>query len=207
MYRHLFKQLIDFLIAFILILVTIPFWLPVLILLSFANSGKPLFYQIRPGKNEMPFKIIKFKTMNDKTDSQGKLLPDEKRLTTVGKIVRKLSLDELPQLINVVKGELSLIGPRPLLMEYLPLYNEEQRKRHDVKPGISGWAQVNGRNTISWDQKFEYDVYYTQNMSFWLDLKILFLTIYKITRLEGISAEGQATMQKFEGTRSFSEKD
>jgi len=167
--------------------------------LSIANTGKPFFIQARPGKHGRIFHIIKFKTMNDKTDSQGNLLPDAKRLTVVGKLVRKTSLDEIPQLINVLKGDMSLIGPRPLLPEYLPLYNQEQKRRHEVKPGITGWAQVNGRNAISWEDKFKFDVAYVEKQSFTLDLKILFLTVKKVFISEGINTEGQATTTYFKG--------
>ena len=177
--------------------------LPVFIVITawlyFTNNGKPFFFQRRPGKGERIFTIIKFKTMNDKRDAAGELLPDAKRLTAVGRFVRKTSLDEIPQLLNVLKGDMSFVGPRPLLPEYLPLYNETQRRRHDVKPGITGWAQVNGRNAISWIQKFEYDVWYVENQSFLLDLKILFLTIKKVLVSEGIVSEGQATIEAFKG--------
>ncbi len=155
----------------------------------------------RPGKNGKLFKIIKFKTMNDKKDEQGNLLSDEERLTKIGTFVRKTSLDEIPQLLNVIKGDMSLIGPRPLLPQYLPLYNDEQRKRHNVRPGITGWAQINGRNAISWQQKFDYDVWYVENVSFILDVKILLLTVKKVFVSEGISQEGQATMEEFKGNK------
>lgn len=184
------------LVAFIIALPILGF---VTILLVIANNGKPFFFQIRPGLNENLFKIIKFKTMTDEKDENGNLLPDNKRLTGIGKFVRKTSLDEIPQLINVLKGDMSLIGPRPLLVEYLPLYNEEQKKRHDVRPGITGWAQVNGRNAISWKQKFALDVQYVAQCSFWLDVKILFLTIKKVLVKEGISSSTSVTMEKFEG--------
>lgn len=179
----------------------LPVFLIVTALLYLANQGKPFFLQPRPGKDGKIFRVIKYKTMNDQKDAQGNLLPDEVRLTPVGKFVRKTSLDEIPQLLNVIKGDMSLIGPRPLLVEYLPLYNEVQRRRHEVRPGITGWAQVNGRNAISWDEKFRYDVWYVDNLSPWLDLKIIFLTIYKIFKSEGISAEGVATMPKFQGNK------
>jgi len=171
--------------------------IPVTILLAIANSGKPFFIQPRPGKNEKIFYVIKFKTMNDKKDKQGRLLSDEKRLTTIGKIVRKTSLDEIPQLINILKGDMSFIGPRPWLVEYLPLYNDFQRRRHEVKPGISGWAQVNGRNLLGWEDRFKHDIYYVENISPWLDLKILFMTIWNIITAKGISGDGHATMQSF----------
>lgn len=167
-----------------------------------VNEGKPFFFQLRPGKNGKIFKIIKFKTMNDKVDATGHLLPDADRLTSVGQFVRKTSLDELPQLVNVLKGELSLVGPRPLLVEYLPLYNQQQARRHEVVPGITGWAQVNGRNAISWEKKFELDVEYVEKQSFGMDAKILFLTIKKVLVRDGISAEGEATISKFEGSKS-----
>jgi undecaprenyl phosphate N,N'-diacetylbacillosamine 1-phosphate transferase len=198
-YVRFFKPLIDFLVALIIFSVLSPVFIVVTILLAIANSGKPFFFQLRPGKNERIFKVIKFKTMNDRRDSKGELLPDSVRLTGIGKFIRKTSLDELPQMLNVLKGDMSLIGPRPLLVEYLPLYNETQRKRHWVKPGITGWAQVNGRNTLTWQQKFEYDVWYVNNISFALDFKIFFLTIRNIVKSEGISSETSATMEKFTG--------
>jgi sugar transferase EpsL len=163
--------------------------------------GNPVFFlQIRPGLNGKAFKILKFRTMLDVSDSDGNLLPDEIRLTPFGKFLRSLSLDELPELWNVFKGDMSLVGPRPFLMEYLPLYNSEQNRRHGVRPGITGWAQVNGRNTISWEEKFELDLWYVDNQNFWLDLKILFLTIQKVFEREGISSKGDTTMPKFKGT-------
>ena len=199
MYKSFFKRLFDFLAAFFGLLVLSPLFIVVMIGLYVANQGKPFFFQARPGLNERIFKIIKFKTMNDKKDAQGNLLPDADRLTKIGAFVRKTSLDEIPQLINVLKGDMSLIGPRPLLVQYLPLYNAEQKKRHDVRPGITGWAQVNGRNAISWQQKFEYDVWYVNHISLLLDIKILFLTVKKVFVREGISQEGQATMEVFNG--------
>lgn len=199
MYKTYIKRFLDFIIALIGLVIILPLFILVIVGLFFANQGQPFFFQLRPGKNGQLFKIIKFKTMNDKKDSEGNLLPDAQRLTKIGQIVRKTSLDELPQLINVLKGEMSLIGPRPLLPEYLPLYNESQRRRHEVKPGITGWAQVNGRNAISWIQKFEYDVWYVDNLSFLLDFKILFLTIKKVFISEGISHQGEATMSYFKG--------
>lgn len=171
-------------------------------LLVKIKLGSPIiFKQKRPGLYGKPFYVYKFRTMTDEKDENGKLLPDEVRLTKTGKIIRKLSLDELPQLFNVLKGELSLVGPRPLLMEYLPLYTTEQARRHEVKPGITGWAQVNGRNAISWEEKFALDVWYVDNQSFWLDMKILFMTVIKVFKREGISQEGQATIEKFTGTQ------
>lgn len=199
MYKSFFKKILDFIIALLGLLILSPLLLLIIISLTIANKSNPFFFQVRPGKNEIIFKIIKFKTMNDKKDTQGNLLSDAKRLTKIGSFARKTSLDELPQLINVLKGDMSLIGPRPLLPEYLPLYNIEQRKRHNVKPGITGWAQVNGRNAISWIQKFDYDVWYVENCSFLLDIKILFLTLKKVFIREGISQEGQVTMEAFKG--------
>ena len=199
MYKTLIKPFLDFLAALIGLLLLIPIFIIVTFLLILANNGKPFFIQKRPGKNERIFSIIKFKTMNDKKDAQGNLLPDVARLTNIGNFVRKSSLDELPQLLNVIKGDMSLVGPRPLLPEYLPLYNREQKRRHEVKPGITGWAQVNGRNAISWEDKFKYDVWYVDNMSFWLDMKILFLTVKKVFISEGVSQEGRATVDYFKG--------
>ena len=199
MYKSFFKRLFDFLAALVGFLLLSPIFLVVTIGLFFANQGKPFFFQIRPGKNETLFRIVKFKTMNDKKDVTGDLLPDAQRLTKIGNFVRKTSLDEIPQLLNVLKGDMSLIGPRPLLPEYLPLYNEVQKRRHEVRPGITGWAQVNGRNAISWEQKFEYDVWYVNHISLWLDIKILFLTVKKVFVREGISQDGQATMEYFKG--------
>lgn len=202
MYKNLIKRAGDFIIALIGILILSPIFIIVVVGLYFANNGKPFFFQLRPGKDGRVFKIIKFKTMNDKKDLQGNLLSDADRLTPIGAFVRKTSLDEIPQLINVLKGDMSLIGPRPLLVQYLPLYNEFQKRRHEVRPGITGWAQVNGRNAISWDQKFKYDVWYVEHVSFLLDMKIFFLTIKKVFVREGISAEGQATMEAFKGNNN-----
>ncbi len=199
MYKYFFKRLFDLILALIGLFFLIPVFILVTIGLFFSNNGKPFFFQTRPGKNDKLFKIIKFKTMNDKKDSSGNLLSDVERLTTIGSFVRKTSLDEIPQLINVLKGDMSLIGPRPLLPEYLPLYNETQRRRHEVKPGITGWAQVNGRNAISWQQKFEYDVWYVDNLSFFLDCKIIFLTINKVFKREGITAENSVSAEAFKG--------
>ena len=199
MYRNFIKPFFDRSFALLALLVASPLFIVVALLLAIFQSGKVFFTQNRPGRNERIFRLIKFKTMRDDTDDKGELLPDEQRLTAIGKFVRKTSMDEIPQLLNIVKGDMSFIGPRPLLVEYLPLYSEKQRKRHQVTPGISGWAQVNGRNTISWQQKFEYDVWYVENQSFLLDLKIIFLTIYKVFKSEGISSEGVATMEKFKG--------
>jgi lipopolysaccharide/colanic/teichoic acid biosynthesis glycosyltransferase len=199
MYKIHLKFLIDFTVALVGLLLLSPIFLVVTVGLYFANQGKPFFFQLRPGKNERIFKIIKFKTMNDKRDSKGILLPDANRLTKIGQLVRKTSLDELPQLINVFKGDMSLIGPRPLLPEYLPFYNETQKRRHEIKPGITGWAQVNGRNAISWEQKFEYDVWYVNHVSFLLDCKIVYLTINKVFKREGITSENSVSAEAFKG--------
>lgn len=199
MYRTVLKSLIDFFVSFMIIIIAFPILIIVTLLLFISNQGKPFFFQFRPGKNEQLFKIIKFKTMNDKKDSYGNLLPDAQRLTKIGIFVRKTSIDELPQLINVLKGEMSLIGPRPLLSEYLSLYNETQKSRHQVKPGITGWAQVNGRNAISWAQKFEYDVWYINHVSFLLDCKIVYLTINKVFKREGITSENSVSTEAFKG--------
>lgn len=199
MYKTLIKTSLDFLIALLIVFLALPLMLIIIMLLFFANQGNPFFFQLRPGKNEQLFKIIKFKTMNDKKDSDGNLLSDAHRLTKIGNFVRKTSLDELPQLLNVLKGDMSLIGPRPLLPEYLPLYNETQKRRHQVKPGITGWAQVNGRNAISWQQKFQYDVWYVENVSFLLDCKIVFLTIKKVFKREGITSENSVSAEAFKG--------
>lgn len=200
MYKHFFKRLIDFLIVFNVLLAIWPILLIITIWLHFTNKGAGAFFtQERPGKGGKVFKVIKFKTMTDERDAGGNLLPDADRLTNVGRFVRSTSIDELPQLINVLKGDMALIGPRPLLVQYLPLYSKEQARRHDVRPGITGWAQVNGRNAISWTKKFELDVWYVDHCSFWLDVKIIFLTIKKVFVREGISQEGQATMEAFNG--------
>ena len=199
MYKNIIKPFGDFLAALIGLILILPVFLMVLLLLSIANEGRPFFKQKRPGKNGKIFTIIKFKTMNDKRDAQGNLLPDADRLTKVGSFVRKTSLDEIPQLLNVIKGDMSLIGPRPLLTNYLHLYNAFQNRRHEVKPGITGWAQVNGRNAISWDQKFAYDVWYVDHISFIVDLKILIKTIKKVLKSEGINAADSATIEPFNG--------
>lgn len=203
MYQAFFKPLIDKTAAFVVLLITLPITIPVAILLSFANQGKPFFFQPRPGRSAKIFKVVKFKTMNDRKNDQGELLPDKDRLTSIGAFVRKTSLDEIPQLWNVLKGDMSLVGPRPLLVEYLPLYNEEQSRRHEVRPGITGWAQVNGRNSLSWEDKFRFDVYYVDHIGFLFDIKILLLTVLKVFKAEGINAEGSATIEKFKGTQSF----
>ncbi|WP_150451205.1 sugar transferase [Arenibacter lacus] len=199
MYKTFLKRILDVVISVIMLLLLSPIFIVVFITLFIANNGKPFFFQSRPGLHEKIFKIIKFRSMNDKKDKNGKLLPDEDRLTKVGLFVRKTSLDEIPQLLNVLKGDMSLIGPRPLLISYLPLYNEEQKKRHLIKPGITGWAQVNGRNAISWQQKFAYDVWYVENCSFLLDCKILWMTFLKVVKREDISSATSATMEFFKG--------
>ncbi|MBL0356314.1 MAG: sugar transferase [Chitinophagaceae bacterium] len=199
MYKLFFKRLIDVSIASITFLLLSPVIVVVTILLYIANKGKPFFFQDRIGKDEKVIQVIKFKSMNDERDAAGKLLPDNVRLTRVGSFVRKTSLDELPQLINVLRGDMSLVGPRPLLPKYLPLYSEEQHKRHLVQPGITGWAQVNGRNSISWTEKFKLDVYYQQHISFCLDTKILFLTVLKGVKREGVNQTEERPMMPFNG--------
>lgn len=199
MYKYFFKRFFDLFFALIGFIALSPIFLFITVFLFFANNGKPFFTQMRPGKNARIFKVIKFKTMNDKKDKDGNLLPDIERLTAIGKFVRKTSLDEIPQLLNVIIGDMSLIGPRPLLVEYLPLYSKEQARRHEVRPGITGWAQVNGRNAISWQQKFEFDVWYIDHISLSLDIKILYLTFKKVFKSEGISSSTSVTMEKFEG--------
>ncbi len=200
MYADFFKRFLDLLLSLVGFMFALPVFMLVCGLLAVANSGSVFFVQPRPGRNGRIFRIIKFKTMNDKKDSQGQLLPDSVRLTPIGSFVRKTSLDEIPQLLNVIKGDMSLIGPRPLLVEYLPLYSVEQARRHEVRPGITGWAQVNGRNAISWEEKFKLDVWYVDNLSLSLDARILLLTIFKVLRSDGISQTGQATMEKFKGS-------
>ncbi len=199
MYKHFFKRLFDFIIALLALILLLPIFIVVMIGLYVANQGKPFFFQARPGLNEKIFKIIKFKTMNDKKDAKGNLLSDAERLTPIGAFVRKTSLDEIPQLINVLKGDMAIIGPRPLLPQYLPLYNETQKRRHKVRPGITGWAQVNGRNAISWTKKFELDVWYVDHVSFMTDLKVFFTTFKKVFKSEGISADGHVTIEPFNG--------
>jgi undecaprenyl phosphate N,N'-diacetylbacillosamine 1-phosphate transferase len=199
MYKHFFKRTFDFMLALIGLLLLSPLLVIVTIALYFANQGKPFFFQLRPGLNGVIFTIIKFKTMNEKKDAAGNLLPDADRMTKMGSFVRKTSLDEIPQLLNVLKGDMSLIGPRPLLPEYLPLYDAVQNRRHELKPGITGWAQVNGRNAIGWSQKFEYDVWYVDNINFAVDCKIVLLTMQKVMKTEGINAVGAATMEPFNG--------
>lgn len=202
LYRDYIKRILDFTLALVMLVFLSPLLLVVYIWLSIANKGAgALFTQERPGKDERIFKLYKFKSMTDERDAEGNLLPDAQRLTKVGQFIRKTSLDELPQLWNVLKGDMSFIGPRPLLVQYLPLYNEEQRRRHNVRPGITGWAQVNGRNTISWEQKFKLDIYYVDHLSLWLDIKIIWLTIKKVVVREGINSETNATMEDFCGTK------
>lgn len=198
MYPKIIKRMLDILASLILLLLLSPILVVITLLLIIANNGQPFFYQMRPGKNERLFKVVKFKSMNDKKDKDGNLLPDMKRITAVGNFIRNTSLDELPQLFNVLSN-MSLIGPRPLLIYYLPLYNQEQRQRHLLRPGITGWAQVNGRNAISWDEKFAFDIYYVKNCSFGLDLKILWLTFIKVIKKDGISATEEKTMEPFKG--------
>lgn len=200
MYRSFFKRLLDISIASVAFVIAFPIFVIITILLFIVNRGKPFFFQKRPGKNERIFSVVKFKTMTDQKSDKGELLPDYLRITAVGRFVRKTSLDEIPQLLNVIKGDMSLIGPRPLLVSYLPLYNQEQKRRHEIRPGITGWAQVNGRNAISWEQKFEYDVWYVDHLSFMLDLKIIILTFFKVLKSEGINAEENISMQKFKGS-------
>jgi undecaprenyl phosphate N,N'-diacetylbacillosamine 1-phosphate transferase len=201
LYTNVVKPFLDKVFALIVLAIAAPLLLITWIMLVVVNGGSGWFIQPRPGKNGKIFHIIKFKTMSDARDAAGDLLPDDVRLTWVGKVVRKLSIDELPQLINVLKGDMSIVGPRPLLVEYLPLYDSRQRRRHEVKPGITGWAQVNGRNAISWEQKFEYDVWYVDHCSFFIDTKILFLTIVKVFKTDGISSATSATMEKFRGSK------
>ena len=198
-YKNIVKPIADFWSALLLLVILSPIILITILFLAFANRGSIFFFQQRPGLNSLPFKIIKFKTMKDAYDENGKPLPDEFRLTNVGKFVRSASIDELLQLINVLKGDMSLVGPRPLLMQYLPRYSKEQFRRHDVKPGITGWAQVNGRNAIGWEEKFRLDVEYVDMQSFWLDCKILWMTFLNVIQRKGISADGHATMGEFGG--------
>ena len=200
MYRSFFKRFLDILIATITFVIASPLFVITTLLLCIVNKGRPFFFQKRPGRHERIFSVIKFKTMTDEKDGNGKLLPDHLRTTGVGRFVRKTSIDEIPQLLNVIRGDMSLVGPRPLLVSYLPLYNEVQRRRHDVTPGITGWAQVNGRNTISWEKKFEYDVWYVDHYSFLLDVRIVLLTILKVFKREGINAEDTIPMRPFIGT-------
>ena len=199
MYNSAFKRILDLIFSVVGLIVFSPILVMITIILLIVNNGQPFFFQKRIGKNDREFSIVKFKTMNEKKDKQGKLLSDEKRLTSLGRIMRKLSLDELPQFLNVISGEMSIVGPRPLLPEYLPLYNKIQKRRHEVKPGITGWAQVNGRNAITWEKKFEYDIWYVNNISFNLDCRILLLTLKKVIKKEGISSDNSVSMEKFKG--------
>jgi len=199
MYKNIFKRVIDFIFAMVGILVLFPIFIVAFVALYFSNKGQPFFYQERPGRYGNVFKIIKFKTMTDQKDVNGNLLPDNLRITTFGKLVRKTSVDEIPQLINVLRGDMSLVGPRPLRVYYLPLYSNEQNRRHEVRPGITGWAQVNGRNTLSWTQKFQYDVWYVDNLSFFLDVKILLKTVFKIFKTNEVNATEDITMIPFDG--------
>lgn len=202
MYKNFLKTVFDFLAALVMLIIFSPVILVLMVLLAINHQGNPIFFQQRPGYKGKPFRIIKFKTMNNTRDAQGNFLPDEKRMNWFSRLVRKTSLDELPQLINVLKGDLSMIGPRPLLMEYLPLYSAQQMKRHDVKPGITGWAQVNGRNLLSWDDRFTLDIFYVDHLSFLLDLKIVMLTSIHVFRAKGISSATSATMEKFSGSKN-----
>ena len=200
MYKHFFKRFLDFWISLIVLIIISPILLAVTIWLHFANKGAGAFFtQERPGKDAKIFKVIKFKTMTDERDAEGNLLPDAQRLTKVGKLVRSLSIDELPQLINVLKGDMALIGPRPLLPKYLPLYSPEQARRHEVRPGISGWAQCHGRNAISFTERFKLDVWYVDHCTLWTDLKVIWITVMKVLKRDGISQEGNATMEAFNG--------
>lgn len=199
MYAFFFKRVIDLVVSFFALVVLWPVLLLLTILLFFANGGKAFFFQMRPGRSERIFKLVKFKTMNDKKDANGNLLPDFQRMTALGGFVRKTSLDELPQLVNVLKGDMSLVGPRPLLVEYLQHYSEKQKRRHDVRPGITGWAQVNGRNTISWEQKFELDVWYVEHLSLRLDCLIVWKSVRKIFTASDVNASKEQTMEKFSG--------
>lgn len=198
-YIKFIKPILDFILASIALVFFIPFFVVLSILLAISNRGTPYFFQKRVGKNNAVFTILKFKTMTDEKDSKGQLLPDENRLTWIGNIVRKTSLDEMPQLLNVIKGHMSLVGPRPLLVDYLPLYNDFQKRRHELKPGVTGWVGVNGRNAISWEEKFNLDIWYVDNVSFLLDLKIIWMTIMKVIQSKDINQANQATMSRFDG--------
>jgi len=199
MYRHFFKRTIDIVVSFAGLIILSPLLLIIILILTVQNGGKPFFFQRRPGKDQKPFKIIKFKSMTDETDENGSLLPEKLRITRVGNFIRKSSIDELPQLINVLLGDMSLIGPRPLLFHYIPLYSKQQLKRHDVRPGITGWAQVNGRNSISWKEKFNYDIYYVENVTFFLDIRILWLTVIKVINRKDINQSDDRPMMPFNG--------
>ena len=205
MYEKYIKRILDFTLSLIALVVLSPVLLVLTVLGAVKMKGNPFFTQQRPGRDGKSFKLVKFRSMTCEKDRDGNLLPDEQRLTGYGKLLRSTSLDELPELLNILAGQMSIVGPRPLLVQYLPLYNEEQRHRHDVRPGLTGWAQVNGRNSITWEDKFRYDVWYVRNISFWLDVKILFLTVKKVFCREGISAEDSATMEDFMGTKEDAE--
>ena len=200
MYKIFFKRILDLMISLTGLIFTLPLLFVVYLLLNWQNKGTAFFFQERPGKNQEAFKIIKFKTMSEAKDASGMLLPDNQRITKAGKIIRKLSIDELPQLINVLKGDMSLVGPRPLLYKYMTLYSEKQLRRHEVKPGITGWAQVNGRNSISWTKKFEFDIHYVDHVSFLLDAKIIGLTFMKVIKKEGVNQNDERPMQPFDGS-------
>jgi undecaprenyl phosphate N,N'-diacetylbacillosamine 1-phosphate transferase len=202
MYRRFIKKIVDFVISLLAFVTLLPLFFLMICILAVVNRGSVFFTQLRPGLNGKIFRLIKFKTMNDRRDSNGELLPDALRLTTTGAVVRRLSLDELPQLINVLKGDMALIGPRPLLVDYLPLYNVEQSRRHKVRPGITGWAQVNGRNSISWEEKFKLDVWYVDNLTIILDIKIIVNTIIKVFRRQDISSSSSVSMEKFRGSKA-----
>lgn len=202
MYKHFFKRFLDFILSLVAIIVLSPVFLVVAILVRTKLGSPVLFTQDRPGKNEKIFKMYKFRSMTSETDENGKLLPDDVRLTAFGEKLRSTSLDELPELFNILKGDMSIVGPRPLLVKYLPRYNEFQKHRHDVRPGLTGWAQVNGRNTISWEDKFKYDVEYTQKYSFGIDVKIIFMTIFSVLKKEGISSDSSVTMEEFMGSKN-----
>lgn len=202
MYKSYIKRILDFIASLVLLFIFSPIIIACFILLLFVNKGKVLFLQVRPGYQCVPFTIFKFKTMHDGKDIHGNLLPDEFRLTHIGKLIRALSIDELLQLINVLKGDMSLVGPRPLLTKYLTRYTTEQIRRHNVRPGITGWAQVNGRNSLSWEEKFKLDVEYVENISFFLDMKILYFTIFNILKREGINAKDHATMEEFKEAKN-----
>ncbi len=206
MYRYFFKRLFDFLLSLIALLILLPFLLVFAIIGAIAMKGNPFFTQLRPGKiskktgQEKIFKLIKFRTMSNAKDKDGNLLPDEKRLNGYGKLLRKLSIDELPEILNILKGDMSIVGPRPLLVKYLPLYNDEQKRRHNVRPGLTGYAQAYGRNSLTWEEKFKKDVYYVDNLSLWLDIKVLFKTVAVVLKRDGISSETSVTMEEFKGT-------
>lgn len=199
MFRNIIKKIFDLILSLILLIILSPIFISIYLLIKIKLGSPVLFKQNRPGKNEKIFKMYKFRTMTEKRDERGDLLPDKDRLTVFGQFLRKSSLDELPELFNILKGDMSFVGPRPLLIEYLPLYNDEQKQRHLVKPGLTGWAQINGRNAISWDEKFKLDVWYVENISMWLDIKILILTFIRVVKRDGISYNGEATMKKFTG--------